>query len=474
MILGQEQINRYLRHIIMPEISGPGQRQLLNSSVLVKAESPAVCAPLLYYLAAAGIGNITCDFATDHDYEILFSNINDLNNDIVITLNNNRPVTIRPAIKIVFGSTEYLAHNLDDASDCLAVIVAANQGWKGCIQSWKLPTDRCKEATRLPREMISTDTDLVKDDDYKIGSVFSSCLLGALAAIESVKFILNIGTAVNKPLEFDLLTMRFNNQNDPDEDAASKAGEWPRPVKGRRLGECKALVVGTGGLGSPAAYALVRAGIGTIGLVDYDKVDISNLNRQILHSSSRLGWAKVDSAEVFLRQLNPDINLVKHNIAFNKDNAMEIINGYDVVIDGVDNFPTRYLINDACFLAQKPMIEAGVIRFDGIGLTIIPGVSACYRCFFPNIPAPGSVPSCSETGILGPVPGVMGFIEACEASKLLMGKGNILNDSIMSFDALDLSFNILNARKNPQCPLCGLHPTMRELQDYEFVCADES
>jgi molybdopterin/thiamine biosynthesis adenylyltransferase len=319
----------------------------------------------------------------------------------------------------------------------------------------------------------------------QLGSIFSTCLLGALTAIEVIKQMLNIGTTAGNPLSFDLLTMSFENQ-DKNTPAASRffklkgaadrcksisadgleyIEEIPKSLAGR-----KALIVGTGGLGSPAAYALVRAGIGTIGLVDYDTVDISNLNRQILHSTSRLGFPKVDSAEIFLHQLNPDVTIVKHNIGFNAENAIEIIHGYDVIIDGVDNFPARYLLNDACFLTQKPMIEAGVSGFDGMGMTINPGRSMCYRCLFPQMPAAGTIPSCSETGVLGPVPGVLGFIEACEAAKLLTGQGRLLTDTLLAFDALELSFEVLRTGKNKTCPLCGINPTITQLQTYKWEC----
>lgn len=462
MILSKEQINRYLRHIIMPEISGPGQKKLLDAQVAVYSESPEVGSPLLYYLACSGIGHIHCVFKDETGCELLLNNLRDLNSDILIT--NNKLADKLPFDslnqQIVIGGAEYAANNLAHLDRSIPVIIAVDGGWNGYLQVFRPPIKI--------EESITPRLQQWKNNDDKIGEIFSACLLGAVTALETIKLILDIGTPAVKPFCFDLLSMSFDNGaniniNSVPCNLRSDAG-------GQKLADCRALIIGTGGLGSPAAYALARAGIGTLGLVDHDTVDISNLNRQILHSGSRVGLPKVDSAEVFLRQLNPDITINKYHTSFNRENAFEIISNYDVVIDGVDNFPTRYLINDACYFAKKPMIEAGVLRFDGMGMTIIPDQGMCYRCLFPTIPAPGSIPSCSETGILGPVPGVMGFVEACEAVKLLTSRGSILKDSLLAFDALDLTFEILQTGKSTSCPLCGPNPSIDKLEGYEFVC----
>jgi len=459
----------------MPEISGPGQKKLLDSSIVIQSESAEDSAPLLYYLAAAGIGHINLVVQDEQGYEMLFANLRDLNMDTNITLGLMLP-DMQPdngLIKIILGSEAYVANSLINTVDTyMPMIIAIDRGWEGYIQVLKQrgPMETVMSALQTAvqqREMQPKDED-------KMGRVFSTCLLGALTTIESIKLILNIGTSAEIPFDFDLLSMSFNDheKNDPANTNffAPKAHNYSKPASPKRLADFKALVVGTGGLGSPAAYALVKAGIGTIGLVDYDTVDISNLNRQILHSTSRMGLPKVDSAETFLHKLNSEVNIIKHQTNFNAHNALEIISAYDVILDGVDNFPTRYLLNDACFLMKKPMIEAGVTGFDGIGLTIIPGMSMCYRCIFPTIPAPGAIPSCSESGVLGPVPGVMGFIEACEAAKLLTAQGTLLTNNLLAFDALDLNFEVLQLEKNPACALCGTNPTIRELQDYKFVC----
>jgi len=486
MILSKEQINRYLRHIIIPEISGPGQRKLFDATVTVLSESAEAAAPLLYYLAAVGIGKLNCVFTDNQGREMLFANLRDLNSDISVTTESNTR-EIMPddlSCRIIFGQESYAAHNLfREFGSGSATIIAVNRGWEGYIQV--LQPGEHMESTLSELQKLIYEMPI----HNQMGSIFSSCLLGALTSIEVIKQMLSIGTSACNPLSFDLLTMSFENQN-KNTPAASQffksegAADQCKSISvdsvknietsSKSLADGKALIVGTGGLGSPAAYALVRAGIGTIGLVDYDTVDISNLNRQILHSTSRLGFPKVDSAEIFLHQLNPDVTIVKHNTDFNADNAAEIISGYDVIIDGVDNFSARYLLNDACYLSHKTMIEAGVSQFEGIGMTINPGHSMCYRCLFPQMPAPGTIPSCSETGVLGPVPGVMGFIEACEAAKVLTGQGTILTDTLLAFDALELSFEVLQTGKNEKCPLCGVNPTITELQNYEVRCDTSS
>jgi molybdopterin/thiamine biosynthesis adenylyltransferase len=438
---------------------------------MIQSESVEASSPLLYYLAATGIGNISCVFQEKQGYEILFNNLRDLNSDITISL-NEKLVTNDISLRIVLGNAEYVAGNLTNINDSWTpVVIAVNKGWQGYLQVFREQEKMESTVSSIQRLLQQTSTG--KDD--RMGRTFSTCLIGALTAIESAKLILNIGKIAEKPFSFDLLSMKFNNHQNYEPDNIFLSNGYKSETKNgtkdsKSLSECKALVVGTGGLGSPVAYALVKAGIGTIGLVDHDTVDISNLNRQFLHSVSRIGVSKVDSAEILLRQLNPNVNIIKYHTNFNKENAFEIMADYDVMIDGVDNFPTRFLLNDACYLMKKPMIEAGVSRFDGMGMTLVPDEGMCYRCLFPTIPSPGSVPSCSETGILGPVPGVLGFIEACEAAKLLTGKGTILKDSLLAYDALDLTFDVLQAGKNATCPLCGTNPSIKELQGYEFVC----
>lgn len=238
----------------------------------------------------------------------------------------------------------------------------------------------------------------------------------------------------------------------------------------KKLREARVLVVGAGGLGSPAAYYLAAAGIGVLGIVDDDVVDTSNLQRQILHRTADIGVHKTDSAAKRLRALNPGVKVEKHTVRLDKSNVESIISGYDVIINGVDNFPSRYLLHDACFFGKKPLVEAGVLQFLGQMMTIVPGEGPCYRCVFPEPPPPGSVPSCQEAGVLGAVAGVIGILQATEAIKLILGIGRPSVGRIMIYEALSGSFREVAFRRNPKCPLCGEEPSISELIEYSLEC----
>ena len=222
-----------------------------------------------------------------------------------------------------------------------------------------------------------------------------------------------------------------------------------------KLRGAKVLVVGAGGLGSPAAMYLAAAGIGTLGLVDSDVVDLSNLQRQILHGVNHLGLAKVESAKRALARLNPSVHVVPHRMTVTSENVSGLIEPYDVVVDAVDNLETRYVVNDACVKAAKPLVEAGVLRFDGMVLTVVPGKGPCYRCIFPVLPPPGAVPSCREAGIIGAVPGVVGSIEALEAIKVILGLGQPLVGRLLLLDGLAMTWREVSAARDPNCPACG-------------------
>jgi adenylyltransferase/sulfurtransferase len=235
----------------------------------------------------------------------------------------------------------------------------------------------------------------------------------------------------------------------------------------KKIAQSRILIVGAGGLGSPAALYLAAAGVGTIGLIDGDVVDLSNLQRQVLHHTPDLGRPKVLSAKEKLQALNPDVNVVIYEDRLVAKNALELVRGYDVVIDGVDNFPAKFLINDACFFAERPLVHGGILRFDGRVMTIIPKKSACYRCVFKNPPPPGLVASCQEAGVIGVLAGIIGTIQATEALKLVLKIGNPLTDQMLDFDARRTAFREIRTRRNPDCPLCGEHPTITELFDHE-------
>jgi molybdopterin/thiamine biosynthesis adenylyltransferase len=240
-----------------------------------------------------------------------------------------------------------------------------------------------------------------------------------------------------------------------------------------KLLNSKVLVVGAGGLGSPAIFYLAAAGVGTIGIVDFDVVDFSNLQRQILHDTERVGVPKVESARMTVEKLNPDVKVITYNTMLNKSNIMDIIRDYDVILDGTDNFPTRFLINDACYFASKPLVSAAMLRFEG-QITVFDfrdkKHSPCYRCLFPEPPPPGLVPSCQEAGILGSIGGIMGCVQATEAIKLLLGIGEPLVGKLLIMDALSMDFRKVRLRKDPSCPLCSEKASIKELIEYEQVC----
>ena len=237
----------------------------------------------------------------------------------------------------------------------------------------------------------------------------------------------------------------------------------------RKLLQSKVLIVGAGGLGSPAAVYLALAGVGTIGIVDFDVVDISNLQRQILHHSDDVGRPKVVSATEAIKDYNPDTEVVLHETWLTSENAMEIIPQYDVVVNGADNFPSRYLVNDACYLAGKPLVDGSILIFDGQATVFLPG-QGCYRCLFPSPPPPGMVPNCAEAGVLGALTGLVGSIQAVETLKLLLGIGESLSSRLLLIDALSMDFRQVRVPRNPKCPLCGDNPTVTELIDYEAFC----
>lgn len=238
----------------------------------------------------------------------------------------------------------------------------------------------------------------------------------------------------------------------------------------KRLLASKVLIIGTGGLGSPSALYLVAAGVGKIGLVDFDEVEISNLQRQILHSTKDIGKPKVNSGKEKLSALNPDVEIVTYKTRLTSQNILDVIRDYDIVLDGSDNFPTRYLVNDACVLSNKPLVHGGIFRFDGQAITIIPHKGPCYRCLFPEPPPAGLVPSCQEAGILGAVAGVIGVVQAVEALKYLLGIGDLLVGKLLIFNALDSSFRTVKVPKDKDCPICGERPTVTKLIDYEQFC----
>ena len=239
----------------------------------------------------------------------------------------------------------------------------------------------------------------------------------------------------------------------------------------RRLKAARILSIGAGGLGSPTALYLAAAGVGTIGIVDFDEVDLSNLQRQILHGTKDIGRSKLESARDRLRDINPEIEIELHECRFSSENASQLVEQYDVVVDGSDNFPTRYLSNDVCVFARKPNVYGSVFRFEGQTTVFAPHLGGpCYRCLFPEPPPPDSVPNCAQAGVLGVLPGIIGMLQAIETIKLIVGIGEPLVGRLLHFDALKVKFRELNLRRDPECPVCGENPTIFSPIDYEQFC----
>ena len=237
-----------------------------------------------------------------------------------------------------------------------------------------------------------------------------------------------------------------------------------------KLLSAKVLIVGAGGLGSPVASYLAGAGVGTLGIVDSDEVELSNLHRQITYCSDDIGQKKALAAQTRLRKVNPDVKVVPYVLRLTSENVMEIIKDYDIIVDGTDNFPTRYLVNDACVLARKTLVFGAFFRYEGQAMVIKPGEGPCIRCMFPSPPPPGLIPSCQEAGVLGALAGVIGLIQATETLKLILGIGEPLIGKLVLFDALGMDLTKMNVRRDIDCPICGERPTIRELIDYDQFC----
>src|ERR1035437_2648404 len=238
----------------------------------------------------------------------------------------------------------------------------------------------------------------------------------------------------------------------------------------QKLKAAKVLLIGAGGLGAPLGLYLAAAGVGRIGIVDFDVVDFTNLQRQVIHATADVGRKKIDSAADRMTAINPNVAVVKHEVALSSENALEIIAGYDMVVDGTDNFPTRYLVNDACVILKKPNVYGSIFRFEGQATVFAYPGGPCYRCLYPEPPPPGLVPSCAEGGVLGILPGTIGLIQATETVKLILGIGESLVGRLLLYDALGMHFRELKLRKNPECPICGDHPTITKLIDYHQFC----
>lgn len=443
----------------MPEISGPGQKKLLDSSILVRCDSLSSSAVMLYYLAAMGIGKISC-YAENADG---LDNISEialgLNPDLEFRM-TDIPDDISFDYKANYSAIIVLCEkavpSLEINAVDIPIIFSAAAGDCGYMI-----TVREKEKVTQVIDEINNFFSNNKISEYL--SLFQKSYIGflcTLTSIEAVKVLLNIGSMNEQALQFNLADYNFaygqisSNKRDSNLDLEAAR---------KRLANTKVLIVGSGGLGSPNAYMLAMSGIGKLGLIDYDTVEASNLNRQILHSTETIGMSKVKSAEIFLKKLNPEIEIFTYEQKFSSENAEALVSDYDMVIEGLDNLPNRYLLNDICYFLKKPLMEAGVLGFSGLATTILPDKGPCYRCIFPEVTDNNPMPSCSETGVLGAVPGVMGMIQTIEAIKYLTGVGAPLVNKIFIFDALNTDFTIVDVDKASDCALCGTNPTITSL-----------
>ncbi len=482
MILPKEKINRYLRHIILPEISGEGQKKIIEASVLIYAPEIEAASSLIYYLAASGTGSIQCCLKNTEGFDELYRNIKEIDNDIELKLYSFESFD-KPSL-IVFicdyddinDAVRFMKSTINKNDGFVPLVAAVTKNWRGYIQIFN---DEAELHDIILKSSTKFDKNKIEED--KMGSILSNCLIGALTAIEAIKIFINYKNIPKEPLYFDLLKMEFSNLNDKnfwtavteiDKDVVLTTSNKENYIKD--LKDSRVLVVGTGGLGSSAAYALAKTGVGTIGLVDFDIVELSNLSRQIIHSSTSIGILKVESAKKFINKLNPDVKVETINARLGLENALDIVNKYDIIVDAVDNIQTRYLLNDACYFADKPLVDGASIRFYGVIMTIIPKVSPCYRCVFDVSEKSDIMMTCSEAGVLGPVPGAMGFIQAAEVIKLLIGEGDPMVNRITYFDALYSDFETLKIEKNTECKLCGNTPKISSLSEYQILCSREA
>jgi molybdopterin/thiamine biosynthesis adenylyltransferase/NifU-like protein involved in Fe-S cluster formation len=490
-LLTKEQTQRYLRQIIMPDISGVGQRKLLDANVLILGQSVEIMDTMLLYSAAAGIGNIYLYTEDSCEDNRILTHIKDLNPDINLTIIDDLVEFLKRFSKderkfdanVIIGEEMYVGAMIETLISRLHknvqnIFIAAGLPWKGTIKRIDNSEDLRDFHSDLQNKKDRNKALYDAHEFNQLGLVMTFAYIGVFITSEILKSILDLGSSLEKRQVFNLLDMRFDEITEEQlEDfykkyhGADDAAYTSIDVS-EKLSDSKALIVGTGGLGSPSAYVLAKAGIGTIGLVDFDRVEISNLNRQVIHGTSNIGVNKVSSGKKTLQKLYPDVKIDLHPIAYKKDNAIELVKEYDVIVDGLDNLPTRYLLNDACYLSKKPLISGGAITYYGLLTTLVPDQGPCYRCIFEEAGATGQ--SCSETGVMGPVPGVIGVLQAIEAIKILVGlSGNLLGRLLM-YDARESEIAIINVTKNSSCLLCGDKPSINELQDYSFKCNSKS
>lgn len=459
MILSKNQIYRYMSQMLIPEISEKGQEKLMCSKVLFYSESLEAATLALYYLVAVGIGEIHCCIDDPTNCGVLQDKLSDLNSDTRVFFTSEDLLgnpTKQVATRIITGSPGYvlgIAKNIilaDKIDDSIPTVIAMTKGWHGASQTF---TTRA-ELERFTVEMSIVSTDLnhhTDEDTNRLSSYFSSLL----AVIEHLKLALNIGKPMDNALYHNLATMEFTSASSTQQLLQKlERSDVSADLKHEAFVDSRVLIAGCGGLGSPAAYALASLGIGKLGLLDPGIVELSNLNHQIMHTSSRLGMSKARSSEIFLKEINPEIKLEVYTSALADMDLDKTIRQYDIVIGCMDSKHGGYLLKDACAAAGKPFMQAGALDISGLATSIIPGEGYCCRCIFPETESSDPIPACSETGVLGPVPGVMGIIQATEAVKLLSGVGESLKDRTLLFDVFDTDLYVVNNAKDSYCELC--------------------
>ncbi len=456
--LTPQQAQRYMRQIIMPEISGRGQETLLETHVILYMPSVEWGEMMLAYLAAVGVGHVTCVLDDIESGDGIIKHVQDLNPEMELKKIPVGEPEIYPTENtqdafIVIGPTEYIETHrriINESSRATVKVMESepeNQAtavfvevkpWQGRIQTRNY-------------SQVSTHTQTNHSRKVSIGEGLSASFGGIMAVIELVKLRLGIGQQLMKPFNYDLMSMTFNHP-----DKTNKGLNYMKENTLRQgLAKGKVLLVGSGGLGSPAAFALAKAGIGTLGLVDHDQVDLSNLNRQILHTTSRIGLPKVESGAKTLRMLNPKMTVHTYQERMTEKNVDNLLQAYDLLLDGLDNLPSRYVANQAAVVAGKPFFQAGVLTFYGQSTSILPGDGPCYECIFPQSEDSGNAPTCEETGVLGAVPGLMGIIQAVEIIKQLCGLKPSLHNKYLMVDTLETEFTTIEFTQRLGCAICS-------------------
>lgn len=462
MILKKDQLSRYMKQMIIPEVDGDGQEKLMASSIAIHSEYTEAAAFALYYLAAAGVGRAYCCIDAAEGWDELSGRLNDLNSDIGLNLvsDTNQKALMHASTRIVSGNPSYVRNALKDIlnSDIvekfIPTVIAQNYGWRGTLRTFMSRAELAEYQAELEK-WPGFDSFNPLGYGHKLSGYFSSLM----AVQEHLKLTLSAGKPLVNALYYDLCKMEFETVFSIPGLFYRLDSPAPSEAAANTLANSKVFIAGCGGLGSSAAYSLASMGVGSLGLADSGRVKMADLNRQILHSTSRIGTSKVKSAGTFLKNVGPHTGFELYDTNLRNDNILSIIESYDIVIGCIDNHADMYMLNDACLEAGIPLLEADVMDISGLVTTIIPGEGHCYRCIFPESGADSKV---TEAGVLGPVAGLLGIVQAAEAVKLLSGIGRPLKNRLLLFDAFDTDIYVVSRVKNLCCKACGSIPKRKE------------